>query len=418
MVTHNSSSVKLPVRFRVPAPIFAFLLMFFLCCSAGAYSLTEDVTYNLSQFNGYYSVASGSGISDSNRQFHSAGYPLTSTASSAPIKIVFPAGNSPSGNFTVASGTAGNATYFDIFNPSFSNVHFSFFCPYNSDLGTYNALPQVYLYGINSSGTLNNISFIPSYTNFITSLQISVSSMAVCYAHTIDVTSAGATIDVYVAFSNSYNFAGIALYLPHPKTPTTGSWGYSMDGFSFEVSNTRFIVPSAGSGSGGGSVDLSGVTSQINNLSAQMTASFQQVNANIDAAETSIASAISDQTVVLEGAISQAADDVNDHFDSWDSSLSGAYSSSDRQTISEADQVVSEMHQIESDQLDDTQAALDDVDLSGYQLPADYTSGLSEIGTMIGLLFNSFDFITPLIIFSCTLGLASVLIGRKSRGDG
>ena len=422
MATYMCSRHELKVRFLSPAPIFVILVMICLCVSAGAYSFSEGTTYKFSQFDGYFSDSRGTSIGDSNRLYHNAGYPLTSTKSYN-IKAVFPASGSASGSFNVYATSESNSNYFDIINPSFSNVHLKFFVPYNSDVHSYNVLPTLFLYCINSGGSISSISFTPTYSNFVTDLTITANSgsFATCYARNIDVTSSGATFDVYVAFGLSVNFCGFGLDCPVPRNFDGISWGVSLESYSFEVSNQRFVVPSGGSGSGsGGSVDLSSITSQINSLSSQMSASFNQVNANIDAAESSISNSIDNQTTALEAAISDAATDVtsgiNDHFDSWDSHLSDAFSSDDGQAVVDANAAVSGVHQVEENAIEDARNQLVDV-LDSYDISSDYKSSLGNISYLLSLLFQSCSWITDLIIFSCSFGIAFVLIGRKSRGS-
>lgn len=419
METFDSSSVKLPVRFRVPAPIFLIpVIIALLCVSAGAVSISDGVIYNLGDFPLYYnSSSSGFGSTASSPAIYIASpnsSNLSTTSSGA--SGLFVGSGTASGTFSASSP---NRSFFSGFSSQFRFGHLRFGYDRNSaDVGFVNDMSIVSIYSINPS---SSVPVYKGYSGYISNDQYTLSSGAstgnrdhcVCYAYTVNVANGSVVYDVYVAFQYDYYPIGITVGFVKPSGSTT--WNPNFDRIQFEFSNTKILPPN--DSVSGGSVDLSGITSQINSLSAQMTSSFQQVNSNIDSAESAISSAISEQTTELTGAIEGAADSVNDHFDDWDASLSGAFSSADAAAVVAADQAVSELHQIESDQIDDTGQALDDTGLSGYSMPADYDDGLAAIGQMFTLFFDSLSFITPLVIFSCTLGLASVLVGRKSKSD-
>lgn len=413
MVTCMSSSHKLRVRFPAPHPVFIvpFIISLFIF-SAGAVVVEENKTYSFNDFPFFYNTGS---IDRFGTVFHYPSDQVTVAGRTTRTAFII-ARNDVTPSFSGSSTSLNvNLSSVDYFDPSFHFVHVGFSARRLDSIGlTFNTPSvSVFIAREGSTNAYRPFRFSPSYTNNIPNLGTFSDSYGTVYASDYQVYQDIVHFDYWIALASDCYLAGFGFGFA-PVSSDSNDLGpvIPVDIVpTFEVSSSK-ILPDLSSG---GSVDLSGITSQINTLSAQMSASFEQVNNNLDSAEASISSAISDQTVVLSGAIDQAADNVNQHFDDWDDQLSGAFSSSDAQSIVETDQAVSELHQIEQDQLDNTGQALDDSGISNYQFPSEMTSGLSQIGTVMGLLFDSLDFVTPLIIFSCTFGLAFVLIGRKSK---
>lgn len=416
MVTSVSSSHKLPVRFRAPAPIFFIpVIIALMCVSAGAVSISENQVYSMSEFPFYWSTSDHFNLSDVK---HFPADQLSATGNTQTAMIVASGSQSGSTSGNSSSGYKYPLSFFDLPSPNFRFVRVGFSVPLSA-LGSssylYSCSVDLY-YAISGETLASRARLSPSWSNNSPTLSVGSGGGVNCYYYDAGINGDTAYFTAYYSIQYNAYFCGLLKTQGRPSNlSSSSSWFLDFSNVTIEFSNTKFIPPSTGSG--GGSVDFSGITSQINSLSAQMTSSFQQVNANIDSAESAISSAISEQTTELTGAIDGAADSVNDHFDDWDQTLSGAFSSSDAAAVVAADQAVSELHQIESDQIDDTGQALDDTGLSGYSMPSDYDDGLAAIGQMFTLFFDSLSFITPLIIFSCTLGLASVLVGRKSKSD-
>lgn len=412
MVTSNSSSVWLPVRFRAPAPIFLIpVIIALMCVSADAIQLEEDHSYSFSVFPYYYHTSNSY---TANFQ----GYASNAFSGTSQYKnVLLPASGNGSGTLN-ANGYP--LSYFDVPLPHTRFLRVGFRVP-RSDaiIGLTQSSVAVRVFFTSVTGvTASPITCTGSFdsSGYLAHFTESTPGLATVYASSVVEYDGFVSFNFYISVGQDEYLSGFQSQINRSYfniSNSSTSWDFPFDNFSFELSNTKILPPNDSSGS----VDLSGITSQINSLSAQMTSSFQQVNANIDSAESAISSAISDQTTELTGAIEGAADSVNDHFDDWDASLSGAFSSADAAAVVAADQAVSELHQIESDQIDDTGQALDDTGLSGYSMPSDYDDGLAAIGQMFTLFFDSLSFITPLVIFSCTLGLASVLVGRKSKSD-
>lgn len=412
MVTCVNGSDKLKVRFFSPAPIFiAFVLFFVLSGSASAVSLSENTLYSFGDFRYYVSDGSSLGTSYT---LHYPSDPYYSVGSYKSFCLV------ASGS---ASGSAGSdiksipLTFFDLPDPSFRFVHVTFSAPRSSALVGLTYYPQVRVLCAGGTSTNTNslyVSSAVSSSDFVTSF--STQNYASVYASSREVFTDYVKYDYYISFSENQYFVGFSGTFSRPSdVSSSDSWRLLFENFNFEVSSTKILPPST---SGSGDVDLSGITSQITQLSNDMSAQFLAVNQNIDSAESAITSAIEDQTTALSESIDQAAQDVNDHFDTWDTQLSGAFSSNDAQVIVDTDQSVSALHQFEQDQIDETDSALSSLGLDSYTIPSEYLQGSQNIGTFITLLFGSLSFVTPLVIFSCMLGIAAVLIGRKSKGDG
>ena len=410
MATYVCSRHELKVRFLSPAPIFVILVMIFLCGSASAYDFVDGQLYSFSDVP-FSVTTSGNGISNT---VHSAGsYPLYSSGVSVNVMTV------PSGSGSGSTGNSPDVSYFNYPSPNFRFLHIRALVPKkdtSSSVGLFVSLVRVRVF----TARLNASSGTAAYWNSSVesdgtlSLTGGSGSAATCYSYQYEIFSDHIVEDYYFAVNHNYVFLGCGYQA------NLDDWAYvdpvvPNERFWFEYSSSKIIPPS--SGSGGGSVDLSGITSQINSLSAQMTASFNQVNANIDAAESSISQSIENQTNALQGTIHQEVNGLHEHFDSWDRNVSDAFGSVDAQIVVDTNAAVSGVHQFEQDQVDDTEAALDDVGLDAYTIPSEISGTFSEVGTILSLLFNSFGFVTPLIIFSCTFGIAFVLVGRKSRGS-
>lgn len=425
MATSMCSRHRLGVRFSPPAPIFAILVMICLCGSAGAVSLSENTLYDMGSFdswNGYSSSFTSFGWRDESD-------PLYNINHDRRLRLIVGV-SSGSGGATTSSASN---SYFDIFSPNFRFLHLSWLEKRNTDaVGiAIDGSRYVYVFTCRSgqtSSTCAEFYASPNSTTGEFTLSGGSGLNGTAYAFTYDVYQDSFHYDLYIAIKEGCYLTGLGCGgWPDSSIGSNDSWHLPASEFGFEVSNTKILPPT--SSGGGGSVDLSGITSQINNLSSQMSASFQQVNANIDAEASSISQSIVAQTDAVNDKIDSAVSRQitanrlqhtldRSHFDNWDSQLSGAFSSSDGQAVVDANSSVSGLHTFEENQIDDTESAIDDTGLSSYQLPSDYTTGLSEMGTIISLLFNSLGFVTPLIIFSCTLGIASVLVGRKSHEDG
>lgn len=421
MATFISSSDKLEVRFLSPAPIFIILvLMFLLCGSAGAVQVSEGTVYSFNNFA--YSYNTGNSVNSSYSNYNPADTPFSGTGQYK--NVLLPSSGTFPGGLTTSYIPNG---YFDPPQPYARFLRLGFNVPRSSALVGLTAQVSVrcyisaftgsFGYPITLSSNYDTTGYHASYTVSSNNTEIGT-----VYATSVDVQQNFVSFNYYIAVGSNHFLTGFQTIISRSYfniSNNTTSWDFPFDNFSFEISSTKILPPnSGGSGGSGGSVDLSGITSQITSLSSQMSSGFLGVNNNIDAMETSIASSIADQTVDLTDAIDQAVQDSNDHFDDWDESLENAISSSQRQQLVETDQAVSEMHQIESDQLDDTDDALSDVGLDSYSIPQDYISGFTEFGNILTVLFGALPFISPLIIFSCSLGLASVLVGRRSRSSG
>lgn len=403
----------LKVRFLSSAPIFIFIaFMFFFCPSVDAVSLSEDTVYSFSDFNFYWTSASSASYISSSTPYYSGANTPTSTTNWQTAMIF--ASGAQSGNH---SGSGASSTYpvsyFDIPVPNYRFVRFGFSIPLTA-LGSssYNYSSSFVMH-IGTSGSNYSTAFVvsPSWQNNAPVISATSSGSATLYYTDTGVNNGIAYFTLYYALQQNSYLLGFVKNQSRP-TGVSGAWSLDLADFVFEVSSSKFIPPIAG----GGSVDLSPVISDIASLSQQMSAGFLAVNNNIDAMETSISTSIDNQTAALEQSISDAADSVNDNFNDWDSSLSDAYTSSDNQIITDTNQAVSDLHDFEDGVLSDAESAIGDVGLDSYELPSDYQTAVGKIGEVFTVLFNSLDFITPLIIFSCTLGIASVIVGRKPRG--
>lgn len=414
MVTCNSSSVMPRVRFPAPAPIFITLVLTFLLCgSAGALNLSENVLYQFSDFPYYYNTSNA----HSSITFHQPSDPVSSSSSNKHFWI----SGTGIDYTTGSSGLNMPVSSLDPLSPSFRFIHVSW--SVLRDSSTFGLLQSV-SGAILLRTTLGTTTVYQSFSGSTSSdgsadVSGALTNYATIYASNAQFFSDRVKFDAYIAINQDYYLTGLYFYFNRPSNISSSTaWRAFTENIAFEVSSSKLYPPNSGSGGSGGSVDLSGITSQITSLSSQMASGFLGVNNNIDTMETTIASSIADQTVDLTDAIDQAVQDSNDHFDDWDENLENAISSSQRQQLVQTDQAVSEMHQIESDQLDDTDDALSDVGLDSYSIPQDYISGFTEFGNILTVLFGALPFISPLIIFSCSLGLASVLVGRRSRSSG
>ena len=418
MATYLRGRQKLQVQFLVPAPIFVFFLLFFLCGSACAVDFNENELYPLSDFP----VWLNSSTSISSAVTYSSDIP----AVNANNQYIWAISNS----VRASSGGAGSVplTSLDTISNNFRFCHISWISPRiegGSLAFGQTVLPSI-LYRSTSSSDTSSHSFGIGYdTNGYAIVTTGNSNYINLYYSSATYFTNHIKFDAYVSIRQDRYFAGFYVQYGRP-TGVSGAWRVNPGEFTFEFSSSKLYPPANGSGGSGGSVDLSGITSQITQLSSDMAAQFLQVNNNIDSAETSITtsidnqttaleSALDDQTSAIESAVSDAASDITSNFNNWDNSLSSAYSPEQADNVSSANSSVSDLHEFEDERFG---YARDDVGLTGigsYDLPS-WGGALSNIGQMCTLLFNTLSWVSPVVIFSCTLGLALVLLGRKSRG--
>lgn len=417
MVTCVNGSDKLKVRFFSPAPIFiAFVLFFVLCGSAGAISLEEGVQYDFNDFPYWLGLNS---VYPSNTFHYPSDQVEVPVSNSRTVAIIAKSGSTLSGTGTGYNYNV-NLDCFDYPSPNFRFIHLGFSARRYESIELTIGSPTIGVFVARKDSTYayRRLEIHPSVSNGVVSLGSYAGNYGTVYASDYQIYQNSVHFDYFLVLPTDYYLCGFSFFWNPGNTPEESTVAIPSDLVPTFVLSSEKIIPPVSSGSGSGSVDLSGITSQITQLSNDMSAQFLAVNQNIDSAESAITSAIEDQTTALSDSIDQAAQDVNDHFDTWDTQLSGAFSSNDAQVIVDTDQSVSALHQFEQDQIDETDSALSSLGLDSYTIPSEYLQGSQNIGTFITLLFGSLSFVTPLVIFSCMLGIAAVLIGRKSKGDG